>query len=222
MRQAGSTCRDEVAQLPPIDRLSKGDIHNMKAAENPYDFAAILHNQEYMYNYHSKLNPETPHPFSFDWYTWPLDIRPVFLFQGHGYSDGYMSSMSSMGNPAVWWGALAAVVTLIVIRIRKGRLGKRTLFISIAALSQYLPWVLIPRETYIYHYFATVLFLILLIGVLAKYLIERTKHGKKAVFIYLGVCALLFVMFYPVTSGVVVSKVYSDIFIHWLPSWPFY
>jgi dolichyl-phosphate-mannose--protein O-mannosyl transferase len=94
--------------------------------------------------------------------------------------------------------------------------------LSIAALSQFLPWVLISRETYIYHYFATVPFLLLLMTVLAKYLIERTKHGKKAVFIYLGASLVLFVMFYPVITGTVVSKAYSDIFLRWLPTWPFY
>ena len=197
-------------------------IPYMQVTDNPYDFQHILGNQEYMFNYHSNLKTDAPHPFSSEWYKWPLDIRPVFLFQGQGYPEGYMSSMSTMGNPLIWWGGLGAVITLIVIRIRKGRLGQRTLFVSIAALSQYLPWVLISRETFIYHYFATLPFLILLMGVLAKYLIERTKHGKKAVFIYLGVCLVLFAMFYPVTTGTEVSRWYADHLLRWLPSWPFY
>ena len=188
----------------------------------PYDFARILQNQEYMFEYHAYLPTDDPHPFSSEWYKWPLNIRPVFFFQGKGYPEGYMSSMSTMGNPIIWWGGFVAVITLIVIRVTKGRLGRRTLFLSIAALSQYLPWVLVSRETYIYHYFATVPFLLLLMGVLAKYLIERTKHGKKVVFIYLGVCLVAFVMFYPVTTGIEVSRWYSDHFLRWLPSWPFY
>lgn len=190
--------------------------------QNSYDAMDILHNQEYMFNYHSNLNPDHVHPFSSKWYSWPIDYRPVFFFQGHGYTDGTMSTMSTMGNPAVWWGGLAAVITLIVIRIRKGRFGKRTFFISIAALSQYLPWVLISREVFIYHYFATIPFLVLLMTVLAKYMIERTRHSKTLVFVFLGVCLVLFIMFYPVTTGTVVSKAYSDFFLRWLPSWPFY
>lgn len=197
-------------------------IPYMRVIDNPYDFAAILRNQEYMFNYHSKLMTDNPHPFASEWYTWPLNYRPVFFFQGQGYAEGTMSSMSSMGNPAVWWGGLVAITALIVLRIKNGPLGKRTLFISVAALSQFLPWVIIPRETYIYHYFATIPFIILLIGILAKYVIENFKHGKKAIFVYLGICLVLFVMFYPIISGVPFSREYSDTFLRWMPSWPFY
>ncbi len=187
------------------------------AKDGAYGFNAILRNQETMLSHHSKFNT---HPYSSPWYSWPLNIRPVFFFKGQGYPEGLTSSMSTMGNPAVWWGGLAAVITLAVIRIRKGRLGRRTFFIAIMALSQYVPWALLSRETYIYHYFATVPFLILLIGVLAKYLIERTRHGKKAVFIYIGVCLLLFIMFYPITTGIVIPSAYPYTFLKWFGSWP--
>ena len=190
--------------------------------QDPYDFERILDNQKYMFNYHSQLNPDHVHPFSSKWYTWPFDYRPVFFFQGHGYTDDTMSSMSTMGNPAVWWGGVAAVAAMIIIRIRKGRFGKRTFFLSVAALSQFVPYIFITREMFIYHYFATVVFMILLMGVLAKYLIERTKYGKIFVYIFLGVCLLLFIMFYPVTTGTVVSKAYSDTFLRWSSMWPFY
>jgi len=189
--------------------------------QGPYDLSKVLGNQEYMFKYHAYLKTAKPHPFESRWWSWPLDIRPVFLFQGKGYPQGMMSSLSTMGNPAVWWGGLAAVVALIAIRISKGRLGRRTMFIGIAAASQYLPWVLVTRETFIYHYFETVPFLILLMAVLAKYMIERTRHGRFFVFVFLGVCLLLFILFYPVTTGIEIPKDYANI-IRWLPTWPFY
>jgi len=194
----------------------------MKAVDNPYDFADILKNQEYMFNYHSRLSPENAHPFAAEWYTWPLNKRPMFFFQGQGYPEGTMSSMSSMGNPAVWWGGLLAAVALIVIRIYNNKPSKRTMFVAVAALSQFLPWVIISRETYIYHYFATVPFVILLMGILAKLVIERFKHGKIYVFTFLGISLILFVMFYPIISGVPFSREYSDTYLRWLPTWPFY
>ena len=197
-------------------------IPYMRVADNPFGFARILENQEYMFNYHSRLLQPTPHPFASEWYTWPWNYKPMFFFQGQGYPEGIMSSMSSMGNPAVWWGGLLAVLALIIIRINNNRPSKRTLFVAVAALSMFLPWVIISRETYIYHYFATVPFLILLMGILAKIVIERFKHGKKYVFAYLAICLILFGMFYPIISGVPFSRAYSDTFLRWLTSWPFY
>jgi dolichyl-phosphate-mannose--protein O-mannosyl transferase len=184
-------------------------------------FDRIWGNQNYMFNYHWNLKTDKPHPFQSKWWSWPLDIRPVFLFQGEGYPPDQMSSLSTMGNPAVWWGALASVIALVVIRLHKGKFGKRTMFLGIAAASQYVPWLIISRETFIYHYFETVPFLILLTAVLAKYMIERTKHGEKWVISYLAVCLLLFIMFYPVTTGIVIPRDYASV-IRWLPSWPFY
>ncbi len=173
-----------------------------------FDMAKMLDYQEQIYNYHKGCT--TPHPYSAKWHQWPLDVGPMCFFMGTGYSAGTKPVMFTMGNPAVWWGGLAAVITLIVIRIRKGRFGRRTFFLSVAALSQYLPWVLVPRTVYIYHYFATTPFMILLMAVLAKYLIERTRRGKKFVYIYLGVALLFFVLYYPVTTGTEVSATYSN------------
>lgn len=219
-------------------------IPHMNIAENPYDFQKILDNQVGMFNYHSKLVVDEPHAFASTWYEWPYIKRPVFLFMGQGYPDGWMSSMSTMGNPAVWWGGLLAVLALIIIRINRGPFGKRALFISVAALSQYAPWIIIPRETYIYHYFATVPFLILLVGLLFKFIIESTENmparevrvfrsnanftwrpdlaGKIPIYVYLAICLVLFVMFYPITTGVPVLRAYSDIFLRWMDTWPFY
>ncbi len=191
----------------------------------PSDFKAsferVWRNQNDMLKYHWNLKTDKAHPFSSRWYSWPLNIRPVFLFQGEGYPPEQLSTLSTMGNPAVWWGAFASVIALTVIRLRKGKLGKRTLFLGIAAASQFVPWVIIQRETFIYHYFETIPFLILLTAVLAKYLIERTKHGKTWVIFFMSLCAFLFIVFYPVTTGVVIPRAFSYA-LRWLPTWPFY
>ena len=198
-------------------------IPYMNVQGSPFGIEQIMQNQEYMYSYHSvSVLGSDPHPFASEWYMWPINYRPVFLFQGDNYPAGMMSTMSTMGNPAVWWGALLSVIALLFIRLKKGPFGNKAVFLSVAALSQFLPWVIIQRETYIYHYFATIVFLMLLMGLLFKYVIENYKHGSKAVYAYLGVCLALFVMFYPVITGTPVSREYSDTFLRWLPSWPFY
>lgn len=187
-----------------------------------FTFQGILDNQKYMLNYHGNLEPDHPHPFASRWYTWPLDIRPVYFFMGENMPAGQIASLSTFGNPLVWWGGLVGVIYLIVQRIRKKQLGKHIGFVVVALLSQYLPWVLISRETFIYHYFASVPFLIILLVYALKYLWENTRHGKKIAIGYVVLCGVIFAMFYPVITGIPVDIGYAQGVLRWLQSWPFY
>jgi dolichyl-phosphate-mannose-protein mannosyltransferase len=212
--------------------------------DRKYTLKDVWENQKYMLNYHGNLKTDNPHPFQSRWFTWPLDIRPVFFFQGEHMPKGYISNISTMGNPFVWWGGLAAVVFAIVtflgrkkpqiMTLESGEILKRREkgirgnvfgeglgFVAIAALSEYLPWVLISRETFIYHYFATIPFLILILTYVLKYFYENFRHGKKIVYWYLAVVLAAFIAFFPILSGIVIPTGYANA-IRWLQSWPFY
>ncbi len=189
-------------------------------ADPPYGFAEILGNQKYMFEYHGFLTTDQPHPFESKWYTWPLNIRPMFFYMGSNMPEGYISGISSFGNPFVWWGGLVATIGLLVLRI-KNKITKCS-FVLVAIASQFLPWVFITRETFIYHYFASVPFLILLTVYFLKYLCENYSWGKKASVIYVAACMALFLLFYPVISGLPVQREFSDTFLRWFQSWPFY
>ena len=196
-------------------------IPYMLVKVSPYTLKDVWKNQLYMYNYHSHLSPKNPHPFNSRWYTWPLDIRPLYFFQGKYLDSSLISSMSTFGNPAVWIGCLVGAIFLGVLRITREKVGRYAGFIAIAAASEFVPWIFISRETYIYHYFATVPFLMLLATFSAKYIIENMKHGKKIVYAFLGLSLLLFVLFYPFYTGMIVPRWYANV-MRWLPSWPFY
>ena len=76
-------------------------------------------------------------------------------------------------------------------------------FVLIGLLAQFLPWVLVPRGTYIYHYFASVPFLCLGVMLLLKRIHEwKPRLGKVVLVSYLVLCLVLFVAFYPYASGV--------------------
>ena len=80
----------------------------------------------------------------------------------------------------------------------------------IGFLSQYLPWVLVPRSTFIYHYFASVPFIILATVLLLNYLRTRAPRASRPVWIgYLAIVLLLFIGFYPLMSGAPVSRDYA-------------
>ncbi len=176
----------------------------------------MWNNQFTMYNYHSTL--DATHPYSSTWYEWPTMVRPVFYYSNALGNDIYQG-ISAFGNPFVWYAAIpAALFTLYQAFVKhKPAAG----FLSIGFLAMLLPWTLVARCTFLYHYFPCVPFLVLMIGYTALYL----KKKMKPRYFYL-LCAaytlaviVIFMMFYPVISGMPVSGSYVDTFLRWMDSW---
>jgi dolichyl-phosphate-mannose--protein O-mannosyl transferase len=143
------------------------------------------------------------------------------------------------------------------------------MFLLAGFLTEFLPWVLVPRTTFIYHYFASVPFFImaivlwireweerpfpsepnlflqaiialaavlavsilispllaLVVAVLlvAAIILHRQRESaslvkKDLTHLYLAAVLGLFILFYPVLSGLPVPKWYAD-WLKWLPSW---
>ncbi|MBC8080172.1 MAG: glycosyltransferase family 39 protein, partial [Gorillibacterium sp.] len=181
--------------------------------------AHLVDYQESMYDYHSKL--KATHGFGSPWYEWPLMVRPIWFYSGKtAAAPDQVSSIWSFGNPAVWWVGLAAFIASLVLLKRKKHRGM--FVVAVAFFSQFLPWVLVTRLTFIYHYFAMVPFLIFAIVFMCKHLVEKNPAFKTGVKLYAGISLLLFLLFYPVLSGMVVSKGYVDTFLQWFGTWYFY
>ena len=160
-------------------------------------YRLIWNNQVYMFSYHSQL--VDTHPYSSNWYQWLVDGRPI-LYYAKAYPGGVKSSFAAFGNPALWWGGLAGIIAMAVHFIRH-KDGK-ALFILIGYLSQLLPWVLIPRIVFIYHYFPSTLFLVLAMAYVFNTVFERGYgRPRRIVYGYTAAAVFLFAMFYPVLSG---------------------
>lgn len=84
--------------------------------------------------------------------------------------------------------------------------------------ANFLPWVLVPRTTFIYHYFASVPFLTMAIGLFLEDFYARAKRGKLWIGIYLGAVLALYCLFYPVLTGISMPDV-QGLLLEWLPSW---
>jgi dolichyl-phosphate-mannose-protein mannosyltransferase len=177
----------------------------------------VITYQKHMYEYHANLH--ATHPFSSSWWQWPMMLRPIWYYQGHLLPEGKLSSIISFGNPLVWWpGFLAVLLSFYTVFRNK---DKRLRTLLIAYCSQYLPWILVPRLTFIYHYFAMVPFLILILTYYIQVFIQGKSNRRKWVYTYLAAVVLLFVMFYPILSGLVIPKSYSYL-LRWLPGWNFF
>ncbi len=184
---------------------------------NKYFYDIILENQRFMFSYHSELI--ATHPYSSPWYSWIFDIRPILYYLEY-LPNNQKSAFGAFGNPLVWWGGLVAFI-YVVIRFVKTR-DDKALFIIIGLMAQLLPWVIISRIVFIYHYFPSTLFLVLSICYAFDSMFKRDKgRYKLAIAAYTAAAVVLFIAFYPVLTGISAPRWYTTNFLQWLPSWPF-
>jgi dolichyl-phosphate-mannose-protein mannosyltransferase len=134
-------------------------------------------------NYHKEIGNGTGvHPYCANWYTWPLLMRPLAYYFTE-YKENYFYDIHAMGNPLLWWLALAAVfgsIWVIISRIRSTikllnisriipvpideinlNYISIPLFVFVNYAANLLPWVRVTRCLYIYHYMGAVLFAIM-------------------------------------------------------------
>ena len=96
---------------------------------------------------------------------------------------------------------------------------KETLFILVFILCNWLPYLLIGRVMFLYHFFPTLPFVMLAIVAFLKWITEKFQNNSFYVF-YVAVVILFFVLFYPVISGSLTTSNYVDS-LKWLSSWIF-
>ena len=178
---------------------------------------AVWNAQVGMLNYHSKPGLGMDHPFYSPWWEWPIIGKPMYYASRQYIPAGsdIQYSIFCFGNPVIWYGALATLAGCAGIWIRErirpsgstDRLvsapyGNAYLFLLTGLLAQYLPWVLVPRGTYIYHYFASVPFIILSIVIFIHDLpgISRKAQRLAAAGIILAAAAG-FIIFLPYACG---------------------
>ncbi len=176
-------------------------------------------NQEFMLSYHQGVH--STHPYQSSWYQWIFDARPILYYRDLDLAntEGVKSLFASFNNPLVSWAGLLAFFAVAIQTIRR-KCG-RGLFILIAVLSQFLPWLPIGRTLFAYHYFPTILFLVFAIAYLMNDMLDRHKKGANlAVYGFTGCTVAVYAIFYPALTGLYIPLWYSEVFLRWFPSWP--
>ncbi len=170
-----------------------------------------------MYRYHSTL--ESTHTFQSMWFTWPLAWRPVWYY--YSAAGGQYASISGMAGPVLaWCGAVAVVYTIVQAIRRKTTMAQNMALVLY--LTQLLPWVMVTRCTFIYHYFASLMFSAVLLALMLQQLAVKYPCGvKRACIGMVAISAVLLVWFYPALTGLPVCKSYAESTM-WLPSWDLY
>ena len=181
-------------------------------------FDIVWDNQVYMWEYHSDL--VSTHPYASRWYQWLVDARPILYYLEYFEDGTTKSAFGAFMNPLFCWAGLIAIFANALF-IFKDRDGKAA-FIVIGYLAQLLPWVLVTRLTFAYHYFPSEVFLILALANVWSRLREAAlPYWRRNMYALTGASAALFAAFYPVLTGLRTPIWYTRSLLKWFPSWPF-
>lgn len=135
--------------------------------------------QRATHEYEKALKDRT-HPYQSEWTVWPVEKRSIYYYLGPQDGEGRSRYLYLIGNPMVWWGTLIGVgVTAMawIVMPALYRPHRRRLAMLVAAYAgSYLPFALIDRPMFLYHYFFPLLFSLAFavygIGVLARWVPE--------------------------------------------------
>jgi len=115
---------------------------------------------------------DATHPYSSQWYTWPLQLKPIWYFwRDASQEQGTVVGIWGLGNPILWWASVPALLLALfhTFKYRSFVSG----FIVAGWLLHILPWVGIERTLFLYHYLPSLLF-----GFLAlAWMIDRLARG---------------------------------------------
>ena len=187
----------------------------------------IFNLQFSMFSFHSGLGVAGN-----EWWSWPFVLKTQWLAVSY-LPTGLVSTIMLLGNPAVWWVGFACIILLVgkavpikelFFKLRKKLTQKdvpsavankpRTwnlvaVFIVAIFFFQWLPYILISRITYIYHFYVNVPILCLA----SAYFLNKIwgeKCGKVAAIAYLAAVVAVFALFYAVISGMPTSRSWID------------
>ena len=170
-----------------------------------------------MYNYHSTL--VATHPFESRWYTWLLGLRPVWYYRNGYLSAGMKASIAGMAGPVIWLGGLAALLWLGWHQV-SGRGSRAGAGVLILYGAQLIPWMLVTRCTFLYHYFPSSMFCLAALAlVLAS--AKNQRSAKRLGAVLCAAALVLFVWYYPALSGMPIPAWRADL-LNALPSFGCY
>ncbi|MBN1761709.1 MAG: glycosyltransferase family 39 protein [Methanomicrobia archaeon] len=197
---------------------------------SPLDSLTVFDLQLRMFGYHASI--EATHPYSSPWWSWPLMLKPLWMYS-NTLLGGKVSTIVLMGNPALWWGSIPALILIGALFVRntiKKVEHERNfvfLFILVPFLLQWLSYALISRILFIYHFVANVPFMIFAVTYWLQLPFEKDWPSQRTglivkgfVIAFLILVAVLFFLFYPVISGYPVAYEYKES-LRWLSGWVF-
>ncbi len=165
-----------------------------------HSFRDLLQFHVSMFQFHAELR--AGHPYQSAWWSWPLLLRPIW-YQFEGLRQGFVRGIVAIGNPAVWWVSIPALLYLAWVVFVLRQRDAATTFVLVGFLASYLPYVFISRPLFLYHMLPALPFMILAVGITAARV--RAHLGAAIPFLYLVLVLAWFVAYYPLLSALPIS-----------------
>jgi dolichyl-phosphate-mannose--protein O-mannosyl transferase len=194
-----------LAWVPDLLRHSNdpNEIHNLND---------VVLRQKTMFDYHDTL--KATHPYSSQWWEWPLDLVPVaYFYQDHRANQSdpkgcCIYEITSMPNPAILWFGLICVPWVALLAWRERNKGYA--LIVLTYLLQWLPWMRSPRITFAYHFYVDIPLICLCNAIVLQRIWEWGKlhterRGPLLGGLAVGACVAVavgaFAYFYPILAA---------------------
>jgi dolichyl-phosphate-mannose--protein O-mannosyl transferase len=155
--------------------------------------------QKQIFFYHTRLT--ATHPWSSRWWQWPLALRPVWYWTAAA-EGGRVANGFAAPNPVLYAAFVPAMIWLAASWRKR---ATALTVVLIGFFGQWLPWALVPRIAFSYHFLPSVPF-----GALATAAAVLALHRRGGAWRWIGwgwVIAVLltFIFIYPILAGLPLS-----------------
>ncbi|HLD26289.1 MAG TPA: phospholipid carrier-dependent glycosyltransferase, partial [Candidatus Andersenbacteria bacterium] len=164
----------------------------------------------------ANYNLPAGHPDASSWWEWPLMRTSVFYWQSLQADSGRVAGIYLLGNPAVWWGSTMLLVLFLLDVPRLWR-ERRLRFLALPIVGyvvSYAPLMRVPRALFLYHYLTPLLFawllIILWLGHCGYFVRQELRRQHWSYYAGLGLLILLFLVFSPLTYGLLLPPTLAD------------
>ena len=165
-----------------------------------------------MYSLQTQVLPS--HTYQSSWWSWALDIRPIWYF--YEPADGAQRGVLMIGNPAVIWGGLIAVAACLWgwARHRDAKLGA----VATLWIGSYFVWAIIPKSLgfFYYYYLSSIWLPIVIAAACHRFGTGRLRGWDEAMLL---LAAGLFAWFYPILSAAALDGPQAFTRWMWFDSW---
>ena len=163
-------------------------------ADDPMTIGQLIPFQKTIYAEQTQILPA--HTYQSAWWTWPLLIRPIWYL--YEIADGAERGILMLGNPAIMWGGLIAVMACLWgwWRGADHRLGA----VALLWIGSVAMWAIIPKSLgfYYYYYLSSIWLPVAIAAAFDRFGRDRLRYWDEG---FLVLSLGLFVYFYPIIAA---------------------